>query len=375
MNKYKLYSNCVNFPLDRPCKYQKDKNMICGKCKQYSSFNVTCGKTKILIIKLGAMGDVLRTTFILEGLKEKYPFSQIDWLVDKKNAQVLNGNKYINNIAVNDDKVFNFLTSNKYSIVINLDLSPESLSFASLSFGDKKIGYWIDKSRNIKYSNKYAGQWLLTSAYDVLKKANTQTYQFWMSKILDLPKDDYEIIVPVSKQAKQKAENFLVSNNINKSKIIGINPGAGKRWKMKKWNIEKYTELIKALSARGYNIFLLGGRDDEPEIKTILSKKIKNVFSSGTDNSVQEFFAMVNLCDLIVCGDTMAMHAGLGLKKNIVAIFGPTSANEIEMYSRGTKIVFTKCNCCYRQNCDKNTTCMDKISVENVLDAIQSYIY
>ena len=78
---------------------------------------------------------------------------------------------------------------------------------------------------------------------------------------------------------------------------------------------------------------LLGGKDDEQEIEIILKQKIKNVYSTGTDNSVQEFFAMVNLCDLVVCGDTMAMHAALGLNKKVVAIFGPTSFDEIEMYN------------------------------------------
>ena len=112
------------------------------------------------------------------------------------------------------------------------------------------------------------------------------------------------------------AKSFKSSLKLNNSKIIGINPGAGKRWVMKKWRIEKYIKLIKTLSSKGYNIFLLGGKDDEEEIKLILKQKIKNVYSTGTTNSVQEFFAMVNLCDLIVCGDTMAMHAGLGLKKN-----------------------------------------------------------
>ena len=144
---------------------------------------------------------------------------------------------------------------------------------------------------------------------------------------------------------------------------------------MKKWRIEKYIKLIKTLSSKGYNILLLGGKDDEEEIKTILKQKIKNVYSTGTDNSVQEFFAMADLCDLVVCGDTMAMHAALGLKKNVVAIFGPTSYNEIEMYDRGIKIVSLECNCCYRPDCNKKIKCMDKVSVENVLDAIQTYIY
>ncbi len=372
---YKLYSDCVNFPLDRPCIYQKEKGAVCSSCKKYVSVNAKSKQIRILIVKLGAMGDVLRTTFILKGLKEKYKNSTIDWLVEKKNTDVLTGNKYIDTIIPNDSEVYKFLMTHKYDIVINLDLSPESLSFTNLVFANKKVGYYLDNSRKIVGSNSFAKKWLLTSAYDCLKKENRQTYQYWMANICELKKDDYEIVVPISKQAKEKSKRFISSLKLNNSKIIGINPGAGKRWIMKKWRIEKYIKLIKTLSSKGYNILLLGGKDDEEEIKTILKQKIKNVYSTGTDNSVQEFFAMADLCDLVVCGDTMAMHAALGLKKNVVAIFGPTSYNEIEMYDRGIKIVSLECNCCYRPDCNKKIKCMDKVSVENVLDAIQTYIY
>ena len=345
---YKLYSDCINFPLDRPCKYQKENGAVCSSCKKYVSVNKKSKQTKILIVKLGAMGDVLRTTFILEGLKEKYKNSTIDWLVDKKNVDVLVGNKYIDIIIPNDNKVFEFLSSTKY---------------------------YLDKSRKIVGSNEYAKKWLPASAYDNLKKENEHTYQYWMANICEIKKDNYEIVVPVSKEAEQKAKKLKSSLKLNKNKVIGINPSAGKRWVMKKWRIEKYIKLIKILSSKGYNILLLGGKDDEEEIKLILKQKIKNVYSTGTDNSVQEFFAMVDLCDLVVCGDTMAMHAALGLKKNVVAIFGPTSYNEIEMYGRGIKIVSMECNCCYRPDCNKKVKCMDKVSVENVLDAIQTYIF
>jgi len=367
-NKYKLYSDCKNFPLDRPCIYQKNKNAICPNCSHYTPINNTKNVTRILIIKLGAMGDVLRTTFILEGLKEKYKNVSIDWLVEEKNKDTLVGNKFINNIIINNSKVFSFLTSTKYNIVINLDLAPESLSFATLAMADKKTGYWLDGNRKIKTSNKYAKKWLLTSAYDTLKKDNKNTYQYWMAKITELPKDNYEIIVPISKQAKQKAKNLNIPKN-NK-KVIGINPSSSKRWKMKKWNLDKFIKLTQILSDKGYTILLLGGTEDEFEINTILSKKIKNVYSTGLNNSVQEFFAIINLCNVIVCGDTMAMHAALGLKKNVIAIFGPTSSNEIEMYNRGTKVVPKNCSCCYRPDCSRKIKCMDEISVEEVLTAI-----
>ena len=377
MNKenFSLYADCAHFPLDRPCNYQKNNNMRCGKCDKYSklSHNKT---SRILIIKLGAMGDVLRTTFLLEGLKELYPASKISWIVSENNARVLENNKFIDEIIINNEKTTGFLTNNYFDLAINLDLSPESLALARLCCREKIAGYTLDNGRNIISSNDAAKHWLSMSAYDELKKANDKTYQHWMSKITELPKDNYEIIVPLHDLSVEKALYFLKINGIKTDKkIIGINPGAGKRWKMKKWRTDGFIALAKYFSLKGHIILLLGGNDDIEEINIIMNEKIKNVYSTGTNNSIPDFFAMINLCDIVVCGDTMALHAAAGLKKNVVALFGPTSLAEIEMYGRGVKLQSDKeCICCYRQECAINENCMDLISNKEVIDAVEKYL-
>ncbi|AKL97780.1 glycosyltransferase family 9 protein [Endomicrobium proavitum] len=373
---FTLYSDCINFPLDRPCAYQKNENARCADCSHYIKISQSGEKTKILIIKLGAMGDVLRTTFLLEGLKEVYPKGEISWIVSPKNAAVLENNKYIDSVIMTDDKTNEFLAKNFFDAVINLDLSPESLALAKLSNKSKLFGYSLDENRNITSSNDFALQWLKMSAYDELKKANTKTYQHWMSKITELPQDNYEIIVPLSEASITKAEDFLKSLNISENKkIIGINPGAGKRWQMKKYRTDGFIETAKYFSNKGYTILLLGAKDDEAEIKEILNQNIKNIYSTGTENSIPDFFAFINLCDVVICADTMALHAAAGLKKNIVAIFGPTSYSEIEIYGRGIKIKSDiECLGCYKQTCDIKNNCMQRVSSAQVIEAVESLV-
>ena len=370
--KFSAYTDCANFPLDRPCAYQKNDNMHCPECNKYSKLSQN-KIFKILIIKLGAMGDVLRTTFLLEGLKELHPISEISWIVSKNNAQVLENNKFIDNIIINDEKILDFLTENYFNLVINLDLAPESLALAKLSCCKKIAGYALDNNRNIIPSNDAAKQWLSMSAYDELKKENVHTYQHWMAKITEIRRDNYEIVVPLKDTSVKKAGYFLKENNISAGKkIIGINPGAGKRWKMKKWRTDGFIALAKHFSSNGHAVLLLGGNDDIEEINAIMNEKIKNVYSTGTNNSIPDFFAMINLCDIVVCGDTMALHAAAGLKKNIVALFGPTSLAEIEVYGRGAKLQSNKeCACCYKQECAVNDSCMDLISNEEVIKAVE----
>jgi heptosyltransferase-2 len=376
MKNFTIKTDCLNFPLDRPCFYQKNDGILCEKCNQYKKISSLQKNKRLLIIKLGAMGDVLRSTFLLLGLKELYPKSTISWIVDNNNAVVLEHNTLINNIITNNENTSKFLINNFFDIVINLDLAFESLSLTKLSNKAKVIGFTLDDNRNIIASNNFALQWLKMSAYDKLKKSNSFTYQHWMSQIVALPKDNYEIIVPLQKQAQEKALNFLNSNNISlNKKILGINPGAGKRWNLKKWTLEGFIETAKHFSKKGTTVLLLGGKQDEKEINAILKENIPNVISAGTNNTIADFFAKINLCDTVLCGDTMALHAAVGLKKNVVALFGPTSINEIEIYSRGIKIQGKKdCVTCYKQECYLENNCMQTIKSKEVINAIEKYL-
>ncbi|MCL2388970.1 MAG: glycosyltransferase family 9 protein [Elusimicrobia bacterium] len=375
--KRKVKTSCEFFPLDRPCPLQKHSGQSCDSCIKYRDISGTGITFNILIVKLGAMGDVLRTTFLLEGLKELYPKSKIHWICAPQNTAVLVGNKYIDSIINFDAKTCQYLVTNYFDLVINLDLSPESLALATLAMAEQKAGYYLDSKRNIISSNSWASQWLSMSAYDDIKKANTHTYQYWMSKITGLLKDSYEIIAPLAETSVLKAQNFAKENNIdlNGAKIIGINPGAGKRWVRKKWLTSGFIETAKFFAASGHKILLLGGAEDKESIDEILNAGIEGVYSTGTDNSVADFFAMLNLCSVVLSGDTMAMHAALGLKKNVVAIFGPTSAAEIELYGRGTKIVSPKpCACCYKSDCFVKPTCMHEITSLEVIEAVKKYL-
>ena len=69
-----LKLDCRFFYGDKPCIFNKTEGIVCDDCNYYSPI-----KMKILIVKLDAIGDVLRTTSILPPLKKEYPDSYITW--------------------------------------------------------------------------------------------------------------------------------------------------------------------------------------------------------------------------------------------------------------------------------------------------------
>jgi heptosyltransferase-2 len=86
---------------------------------------------------------------------------------------------------------------------------------------------------------------------------------------------------------------------------------------------------------------------------------------------VRHFAAIVSHCDVVVSGDTLAMHIALALGRRSVVLFGPTSVAEIEMYELGEKVApAMTCLGCYKTACDFVPNCMDLITVEMVEQAV-----
>lgn len=325
---------------------------------------------RILIIKLGAIGDVIRTTCILQGILEKYKNCSIDWVAKKESFEVLKNNKLIGKIFfINDYKKILPL---KYDLVVSLDDEPEACSLATSVNSKKIIGAYLNDSRRVY--TKDSSSWFdmgIISRFG-LKKANERkaenkkTYQEIIYKILELRYSKQEPVLILSEKGQDFAKNFAVKNNISKNDlVIGINTGAGGRWENKKLSEEKTTQLVGSLNSKLKNArLILFGGPEEKERNGRIKKMVKtNIIDAGCSNSLMEFASLVNLCSLIVTSDSLALHVATALKKNIVAFFCPTSSSEIELYGRGIKIIpKTGCLCCYKPKC--------KISPEYDVDEI-----
>jgi ADP-heptose:LPS heptosyltransferase len=151
-----------------------------------------------------------------------------------------------------------------------------------------------------------------------------------------------------------------------------LNTGGGGRWPLKQWRCDGYVELIESLNSMlPVQFVLLAGpaeRDRNERLKRATSTPL---LDSGNDNPVRHFASLVSFCDLVITGDTLAMHIALALRRRTVVLFGPTSAKEIELYGLGEKIVPDMgCLSCYKTKCDFSPNCMDLISVKDVQDAV-----
>ena len=363
-----LKKDCKNFPGDRPCIYHKKENIKCDDCNYYEPLD-----KKILIIKLDAIGDVLRTTSVLPPLKKKYPGYSITWCTKPASKELFKSNIFVDDVILLGVDAEYRLDVEEFDIVINLDNSKLSSALATKANGKNKIGYLLNEKGFVEPTSDKANYWLELAAFDDLKRENTKSHQEIMYEILELDSEIHEPLIFLSDEQIRKSEQLLSDWELDKKKItIGLNIGVGSKWPSKAWPVKRWKELISLLKPGNYNLLLLGGPEEENTMKEFKSE-FSFIIDTGCKNSLPAFSGILNLCDILITADTLALHIATALKKNVVALFGPTSINEITLYNRGIKLSSDEpCKCFYNKQCKEDISCMDKISVEKVLDAVKT---
>lgn len=362
---------CRYFLGDRPCQFHKAEEVKCLDCPYHSPV-----ETRILIIKLGAMGDVLRTTSILPTLYHRFKKPHVTWITRKESLELLSNNPYIDSILETSPDGLARLQVETFDLVINPETSKESAALASIVRGRKK-GFGLSPRGAVFPYNSKAKELFHMGLFDDVKKENRRTYEQLICQLSDLPYERTPPILTLTSDEIREGKEFLIRNRLTEKKpIIGINTGGGTRWPLKRWTTEGFMKLGKKLTRQRRLQVLLFGGPAEKEINRRLSSQLgKTVMDTGCSNPPRRFASLLNLCDVLVTGDSLALHIGLALQKRMVVLLGPTSAAEVDLYGLGRKITAEMdCLCCYRQICHKSPNCMESISVDTVDQFIEEQL-
>mgnify|MGYP001457894588 CR=1 FL=1 len=259
---------------------------------------------KTLIVKLGALGDVVRTTVLLRELT-----GEIYWLSKINSKDLLNSLKISNKYFIENSDDLIKLQKESFDLIISLDEEKEVLEIVKKIKTKKLIGVFLDFNADINYT-KESSHWFdmsLSSKFgkkraDELKKENIKSVSQILIEMLGKKwvGQEYDLgIIP------EKLEK--VKGNIG---LINVCTGI---WPNKAW--------------KGYN-----------SLKEKLEEKYKVNFLE-IKKSLKEHIEDINNCELVVCGDTLGMHIALALKKKLIILFNCTPPQEIYGYDRTIKII------------------------------------
>ncbi len=360
MNLSDVKFDCRHFRTGIPCLPNKQNNAVCSTCTKYDKI-----QTRILIIKLGALGDVIRTTPLLERFRTEYPGVHFTWLTL---SPAILPKEQIDVIYKWDFTSVYTIEHSTFDIAINLDKDPEACMLLANVKAPVKYGYaW--ENNHIAPATKSATHKLLTGFFDELSKNNTKSYLEEIFEIchFDFRKEDYQINLnnELAITWKSKLQDLAKGKT-----IVGLNTGCGPRWNTRLWSEESWEKLAKQLNELGYYPIFLGGELEHE----------KNLKMSGVTDahypghfSLEEFIALTNACDIIVTQVSMMMHIATALRKKMVLCNTIFNKHEFELYDRGIIVgPPNECVCFYGNTCVKGTSCMHDITPNNFIQAIQT---
>ncbi|QKF83321.1 glycosyltransferase family 9 protein [Halarcobacter ebronensis] len=292
-------------------------------------------KTKILFIKLGysetldseigrvvSLGDVLRTTPVVEAIKDKYKNSHLTWLVSREAEPLLNNNPYIDRVIVWDEFTPFQLLMEKFDLMINLEKIPGVCAIGDKIEAWNKYGFRFNSD-----TGNYDGyeQGLEFIDYINQKEINCNRHDYWQKTIIEM--------LGLKWKEQQYTLGYKPKNKpINE---IGLNYKVGNKWPEKAMSEKKWKNLECKLLDLGYSISWQKGL-----------------------NSLEEYFEWINSCEMIISQDSLGLHLALAMKKKLIGLFGPTPSSEI-FFTKESIVIESK------------TNKMKDIKINDIIDGVQ----
>ena len=317
---------------------------------------------KILIIRTGAIGDVVHTTNLYRAIKKSDPNIEIHYLTSKLIEPLLIADPDLNKVISVKEKISLFsdytkelaeiLKNEKYDLAINLQ-----------------------PSLKIKYLLFLAGikkQLIYRKTFKLHAVKN-----FWQTGLKAFPeiKEEKELKLYLPLEAIDKAKEKVKDL---KRPLTVINAGGvfSKR-QGRTYPINKWVELGEKIIEKTGGTIILNGAKEDKEILSDLNK-IPNCVNFIGELSLVESCAVISQADLMISGDSGPLHIATALGVKSIGLYGSMPANRTGCYSNGINIISKKeCVPCNRRKCKylKKSKklfapCMEEISTESILSLI-----
>jgi heptosyltransferase-2 len=365
--------DCRHFSGEKPCAPHKAEGVVCKNCPRFDAI-----EERILVIKLDAAGDVLRSTCLLPALRARHPRASIWWITENSSKPLLEKNPFIDTLLTPEGPLGGFLGATSFSLAYNFDMSRKAAAILQLANCSQKHGFGLSSEGVVVPLDPYAEEWFEMGLFDTVKRANLRTFQDHLFQLADLRYAGERPQLVLTSKEKEWGTAFAQKNRLAKfKKIVGFNIGSGGRWPMKRWRLDGFAWLAQAIRKKHPKVgVLLYGGPEEKDLMPSLAKKLKGAcIPTGTQNTLRQFASLVNLCDVMVTGDTLALHVAVALNKRLVAYFGPTSDVEIDLYGSGEKVLpLSPCQDYYKGECTQKVSCMDNLKEKDMLSAVERQI-
>jgi heptosyltransferase-2 len=320
----------------------------------------------ILIIKLGAAGDIVRTAYLAPALKRKFGRDlRLSWLTSPVGRDLLVANPAVDDTwtSVGESQ------GRHFDAVFSLE-EDEAMAALAVSLDTAKVsGVLPSGSGQLRYTDDCAAWFDMSlisrfgrDAADRLKKENRRSFLDIFGPIFGVSDAKPEFY------GNARFEERARRDRAESATMIGVSPFAGLRWPSKSLSIAVLGELLEEmlrLAPASVTIALLGrGEDRLRNLELAARFGSPRICVPDTESSVLAFAALIKSLDYLITADSLAMHLANSQSVPFLAFFAPTSAAEVENHGYGVKLLSTAPDyCSYRPDADNRS-----ITARRILD-------
>jgi len=346
---------------------------------------------KILILRLSAVGDVIRTLPAVMALREYFPSAHIAWVVEEPSKTLLEsqpeidqvillprkrwteGMKSIGKIWKTFKEMGQFIVDlrrQKFDLVLDFHGIIKSGVISFLSGSPKRIGYDRKSSRE--------GNFLFSNIKVKLPREKISRYQrnFALLKGVGLEVKDFHARLCIPQRDKEYVESFFIGLNPPlRRPSIAIHAGTNPKALFKRWMPGHYAQLadrlIRELDA---TVIFTWGPGELESVEAIRKEMMEQSVLGPETKSLTQLGELFKHCDLYLGGDTGPMHFASLVGTPVLVIYGPTDPVFHEPLGRHKKVIKdVGCNPCRNRSC-KDLKCLKSITVDDVFKATKEIL-
>jgi heptosyltransferase-1 len=359
---------------------------------------------RVLIVRLGAMGDVLHALPAVAMLRRSLPEARIGWVIEQRWRPLLcapstalagsrsSGRPLVDEVHLVDTRrwrkqllrdetrrefraAVDSLRAAQYAAAIDMQGAIKSAVMARLSRAEMVLGF--------QHPRESIARWLYSSRFDGRRGAhvieqNVELLQCWLEQI-GLSRATSALqpgaaLLPRDRASEAEIDARLrtigVSDGPVRKPLAILNPGAG--WAAKQWPPQRYAELALALGRRGMRSLVNYGPGEEALAKEVVEESRGHAFAFSC--SISELIALARRAQLFIGGDTGPMHLAAMLGVKTVALFGPTDPARNGPYWIGTRTLRNAASNTSYSHRRMSDAGLEKISVDAVLEEVAALL-
>jgi heptosyltransferase-3 len=256
------------------------------------------GGLKILLLRGGALGDLLLTLPVLDAIRSEFPQSFIEVWGIHPQAGLLQSVDRVDRLDALD--VAPLFISNPIAPVLQRRLREFDLA----------VSFLFDPDGVVAENLASAGVRRVVKCSPIMRAGVHAVHQ--LATVLE----------PLGVELRDPVPRLKIDRNRDEKSILGFHPGSGSR--AKNWPLERWSEFVETIAPRFERLLLIGGEADGEVVRAFQPRRCAPGFEAMIRASLWDLARALSRCAVFVGHDTGVTHLAAAVKTPTVALFGPT---------------------------------------------------